>query len=337
MRTLIILCALCLAPHLALANVPVHSDTYWEAIKPEVQQATRKGALAKLIYRVVDDEGFPITNTVVSGTWRNNFPRKTWKETFLTDANGEFVAEGKVGGAFGFSVAKEGYYMSSTGLKFDWRPGVSPLVKEGKWQPYGERRSIVVKRKKNPVAMSSLHYTSIDVPATNVWLGVDMESFQWTQPYGNGKHDDMLLRFNYEMHDKYAVKWATMDVSFTNNPHAGFYVLPQDGYSEMKCPYYANTNAVFAQTHTFRHEFFNKYIDAIREGDCMVFRTRTRVDEAGNLVSAHYGKLYGLWEFSTAIRAKDVFFNTTPNDTNLEDLATFKESEQRYRRWYEHK
>ena len=59
----------------------------------------------------------------------------------------------------------------------------------------------------------------------------------------------------------------------------------------------------------------------------MIFRTRTHVDENGNLISAHYGKIYGLWEFSTMIRAKDIFFNPTPNDTNLEDMTTFKESE----------
>ena len=29
------------------------------------------------------------------------------------------------------------------------------------------------------------------------------------------------------------------------------------------------------------------------------------------------------------IRVRDMFFNTTPNDTNLEDMKTFKESELR--------
>ena len=254
-----------------------------------------------------------------------------WKINFVTDAKGEFIAKEKVGGRFGFYVKKAGYYLSSTGVDFHWREGVSPLVKGGMWQPYGEKRTLIVKRKKNPVEMRSLHYTPIAVPATNVWLGIDLESFQWTQPYGNGKHDDMLLRFNYEMHDKYAVQWATMDVSFTNNPYAGFYVLPQDAYSEFKSPYQANTNAVFSQTRTFRHEFFNKYINTIGEGDCMIFRTRTLVDDKGNLISAHYGKIYGLWEFSTMIRVKDIFFNPTPNDTNLEDMATYKESESRER------
>ncbi len=334
MRILIVTCIMMLAVKVTLASIPRHSITSYEAIKPEVQEAQRKGAKARLVYRIVDDEGAPITNQLVHYCWQNDYPRKRWSGDKETDGDGVVVIEDKVGSEVAVSVRKKGFYISWEKVKFDWRAGVSPMVKDGKWQPYGERRTLIVKRMKNPIEMVSLHYMSIAVPATNMWLGIDLESFQWTRPYGNGKHDDVLLRFNYEMHDKYAVKWATMDVSFTNNPHAGFYVMPQDAYSEMKCPYHANTNAVFLMAHTFRQEFFNKYIDAIREGDCMVFRTRTRVDENGDLVSAHYGKIYGLWEFSTAIRAKDVFFNTTPNDTNLEDLATFKESEQHYRRWY---
>ena len=318
-------------PLIALAVVPKHRAGYYETQKPEVQKAWRNGAKAKIIYRIVDDEGNPLANQRVGFSWQNDYPRKQWGGYATTDTNGIVVLQDKVGGQMTVGVCQEGYYGSGDRIVFRARDGISPLVKDNWWQPYGEERSLVVKRKKNPVAMASLHYTPIAVPATNLWLGIDLESFQWTQPYGNGKHEDMLLRFNYEKRDKYAVQWATMDVSFTNNQHAGYYVLPQDAYSEMKSPYHANTNAVFSQTHTFRQEFFNKYVDAISDGDCMVFRTRTRIDEDGNLISAHYGKIYGLWEFADMIRIRDIFFNTTPNDTNLEDMKTFKESE--LRKW----
>ncbi|MBQ3341615.1 MAG: hypothetical protein IJG84_06945 [Kiritimatiellae bacterium] len=326
----IILCitTACLS-YVALAFIPKHSPRYYEAQKPEVKHAQRHGAEAKVVYRVVDDEGSPLANQEVGYRWQNDYPRKTWGGCAITDTNGVVILQDKVGSQMTIGVRRKGYYGSGDRIQFFWREGISPLVKDGKWQPYGEQRTLAVKRKKSPVVMTSLHYTSIAVPMTNVWLGIDMESFQWTQPYGNGKHEDMLLRFNYEKHDRYAVQWATMDVSFTNNPYAGFYVLPQDSYSEMKSPYHADTNAVFSQTHTFRHEFFNKYIDAIREGDCMVFRTRTRIDETGNLISAHYGKIYGLWEFADMIRVRDMFFNMTPNDINLEDMKTYKESELR--------
>lgn len=311
----------CIA-HTVMAKVhefsPDFQAVYDAATTSEAQEATRKGALAKVIYKIVDDEGTPITNTLVYGTWRNDFPRKTWNETFTTDKNGEFVAEDKVGGAFGFYVKKDGYYMSSTGQNFHWRPGISPVVKDGKWQPYGEHKTLVVKRKKNPIQMSYVHTLLMDVPTTNVWLGVDLESFQWTSPYGNGKHNDVFLRFNYEMHDKYAEQWATMDVSFTNNPCAGFYLRRKDLDSQFNSTYHAETNVVFSQVDTYRMVFPGKYQYTLGKEDYMVFRTRTIVDDKGNLISAHYGKIYGPWKFGVGINVSDIYFNRTPNDTNLE-------------------
>lgn len=315
------------ASMIAIADIPKHSATYYEAIKPEVQEAVRKGAKAKIIYRVVDDVGTPITNATVYGQWQNDYPRKTWNETFVTDSNGEFVAKGKVGGRFGFYVDKEGCYLSSTGVDFHWREKVSPLVKDGKWQPYGENRTLVVKRKRNPVEAPTLLHTVINVPATNVWLGLDMETFRWVKPYGDGLHSDMLLRFNSDPINKYEVNWATMDVSFTNNPYAGFYVLPKDGFSEMKSVYHADTNMAFRTEITYSIGRLPKDDDLLDDGHYMVFRTRTTVDDDGKLVSAHYGKIYGRWGIWGGTKARMMFFNTTPNDTNLEDMATYKKAE----------
>ena len=178
--------------------------------------------------------------------------------------------------------------------------------------------NVILKEIRQPVSMSYIHAPSIVVPTTNMWLGVDLESFQWTSPYGNGKHNDMLLRFNYEMHDKYAEQWATMDVSFTNNPCAGFYLRKKDLDSQFKSTYHAETNLVFSQMDTYRMVFPGKYQYALGKEDYMVFRTRTIVDDKGNLISAHYGKIYGPWKFGVGINVSDIYFNPTPNDTNLE-------------------
>ena len=79
MKKIIVFAVASIAFSVALANIPKHSATYYEAITPEVQKAQRKGAKAKIIYRVVDDEDMPVTNTAVVGTWQNDYPRKTWK------------------------------------------------------------------------------------------------------------------------------------------------------------------------------------------------------------------------------------------------------------------
>lgn len=320
----------------AYADIPRHSATYYEAIKPEVQEAERKGAKAKIIYRIVDDEGASISNTTVCGQWQNDYPRKTWKETFVTDGNGEFVAKGKVGGRFGFYVKKDGYYLSSTGVEFHWREGVSPLVKDGKWQPYGENRTLVVKRKKNPVEMKWYNW-GIDgycAPATNVWVGLDLEVGQWCKPYGNGKHEDVKFRFSGTITDRST--WDTKtEVSFSSTPYAGFYLMSKDGYSDMKSCYsastsdvsYAEREFVFASSRGKGISPRDQTVNRLAEDKYIVFRTRCTVDEDGKLVSAHYGKICGeLWggKYKLMFRGNDngIYFNPTPNDTNLEDMET---------------
>lgn len=304
-----------------LAFVPKHSATYYEAIKPEVQRAQFKGAKAKVIFRVVDDEGSPITNTVVQGIWQNDYPRRTWEETFTTDTNGVFVAKETVGGRFACLVDKAGYYSSCDGIDFHWRIGVSPLVRDGKWQPYGECRTIILKRIKTPANMNLLQHVWFRAPVTNVWVGFDFERFAWTPPYGDGENDDMLVRFNYQAHNKYYTDWSKMDISFTNNIHAGFYELNKDVYSDMKNPYSVDTNQTFLATNSYGTIGTKENI--LGSGSCLVFRTRTKVDENGNLVSAHYGMIYGRWTTEFGMKAEAIFFNPRPNDINIEDIDEF--------------
>jgi len=313
----------------AMAFIPKHSPGYYEAQKPESRNAWYNGAKAKLIYHIVDDDGNPLANQPIGYRWQNDFPRKTWGGYALTDTNGTVVLQDRVGSLMTVGVEGKGYYGSGDEVVFYFREGVSPLVKDGKWQPYGEDRTLVVKRKKNPVFGSTLVHTVTDVPMTNIWLGLDMETYRWVRPYGDGSHPDVLLRFNSEPANKYEVNWATMEVSFTNNPCAGFYVLTKDNFSEMKSVYHADTNMAFRTGITYSIGQLPKDDNLLDDNHYMVFRTRTKIDEKGRLVSAHYGKIYGRWGIWDGMRARMMFFNTTPNDTNLEDMTTFKESESR--------
>ena len=340
MKNIALIVIVASSPLIAFAFVPKHSATYYEAIKPEVQEAQRKGAKAKIIYRVVDDDGTPLTNTTVYGQWQNDYPRKTWKETFVTDTNGVFVANEKVGGRFGFYVKKDGYYLSSTGVDFHWREGVSPLVKDGKWQPYGERRTLTVKRKKNPVEMN-WHGGVFRAPATNEWVGLDLEDGQWCKPYGGGKFEDVKVKFSGEVIDHFT--WDTVtEISFTNIPYAGYHEMSKDSFSDMKSCYAASTNdASYADrtmtfiSHGARGVPPNRQeTDKLAGDKYIVFRTRCVVDDEGRLVSAHYGKICGEMGgglLKLMFRGNDngIYFNPTPNDTNLEDMKTFKESELR--------
>ena len=43
------------------------------------------------------------------------------------------------------------------------------------------------------------------------------------------------------------------------------------------------------------------------------------MDRDGNLVSAHYGKIYGGWDYPRLLHFGGTLFNSNPNDPNLED------------------
>ena len=77
-----------------------------------------------------------------------------------------------------------------------------------------------------------------------------------------------------------------------------------------------------------------KAMDVTDAGEDIVLAAKiadaiSKIDKDGKLVSAHYGKIYGRWGVWGGTRAEMMFFNTTPNDTNLEDMKTYKESELR--------
>ena len=60
----------------------------------------------------------------------------------------------------------------------------------------------------------------------------------------------------------------------------------------------------------------------------VVFRTRTKVNDRGELVSAHYGRIDGKWKFHELhrMKIKGIYFNAVSNDTNLEDKCSYDEN-----------
>lgn len=318
---------------------PEFQAIYDEATRPEVQKALRKGAMAKIIYRIVDDEGGSVSNVSVNIEWQNDYPRKTWYDSLCSDERGYVEISEKVGGRMRAGFHKDGYYSSFDKIDFHWRKGVSPVLIDGKWQPYGENRTIVLKRIKNPIDLKVTDWGGniIRAPITNVWIGLDLENGQWCKPFGTGEHDDVLVRFSGVVIDKFT--WNTKtEISFTNVPYAGYYEMSKDGYSDMKSCYTASKDSAsyVSRTMTFISRGAwgippnQQTTDKLADDKYIVFRTRCIVDDNGNLVSAHYGKLMGEFNgggLALAFRCTNgdqcgIFFNTTHNDTNLEDMQT---------------
>ena len=328
-------CVVCVAAHTP------------ETIKGWAQDKSRvigetKGAKAKEILRIVDHEGIPVINARIYGSfWPGDNGKKYILIDGLTNTDGEFVAEGVSKWKLTYQVSKAGYYMSSGTIDYLASTN-SPAIVNGKWQPYGMTRNIILKKIKNPVPLVHSKSSHSKSPGLGEWYGYDIERRQWVRPFGDGVHPDMLIKISIDAKNEINDFKTVMEVSFTNNPYAGAYLMKKDEFSEMKSVYEADTNADYQSSFKFVHEKhpiikqtpFFKYSSGAQTTDTrlddssyIVFRTRTRVDDKGNLVSAHYGKLYGLWEFFGRIRAANVQFNPNSNDPNLEDIETAKYSQ----------
>lgn len=288
--------------------------------------ANAKGAKAKECLRVVDQDGAPVEGAKIwgglqTGSGYNDFiPIRG-----TTDTNGEYVIQGKCTSRIRCDITKDGYYRSEF-LMTDY--GHKHSVKDGKWQPYGKETVVVLRRIRHlgslavPVGEDGL-VGRWRIPVWNRWIGFDLERFDWLSPYGRGVSNDVQLRFGSEIKDQYFDFKFSMEVSFTNNPCAGAYICKKSKGSDLEWPEHADTNGVFVSEYRFSHESRldgAKVVNTLTDDSVLVFRTRTRVDEDGKLLSAHYGVISGRWSLgSETMRIDDACFNKNENDPCIED------------------
>lgn len=299
------------------------------AMDSAMEDAIRHGAMARICYRVVDDEGNPVSNAIAH-VWFSSYARHQDDADWfvLTDSNGQFIVEHRTNESLDCGFYKEEYYHSSDQILFRDRKDVHIKVKDGKWQPYGETRTVVLKRIRDPWSVKPFSGSQCHrkIPVFEQWLSFDMECSDWLPPYGNGLHDDVILRFKKTLSDKRYDFGFTMEACFTNNPHAGVYVRRNDEYSDLKTEYFANTNEAYQSNYIFSRENVNRKVTkrmGIEADSYLVFRTRTRVDENGKLLGAHYGKYCNGWLSD----AKEMHFgggcfNPVENDPNIEGDQT---------------
>ena len=90
-----------------------------EAVDASLKEAYFKGADAKIIYRVVDDEGIPVEGAAAHIWFRTTHPKLIIDDWIVhTDVNGVFVAKHKTNDRVSCGIDKEGYYHSSDRITF---------------------------------------------------------------------------------------------------------------------------------------------------------------------------------------------------------------------------
>ena len=286
--------------------------------------AARYGAKVKECLIVKDQNGRPVADAKVWGGLQTGDGYNDYIPIEgSTDTNGEFIVEGKCTNRLSLRITKIGYYKGEFIMSYH-DTTATPKVLDGKWQPFGTCRTIILKKQIGNWNLSvpdKKRHMSWQIPIYDKWLAYDLEKFDWCYPYGVGEHEDVLLFFT-----KYHKSWSefkfTMDVSFTNNLFAGAYLMKKDESSDFKTTYLADTNATFQSSfHYIRERTADRRRNFIclKQDDYLVFRTRTTVEE-GILNEAYYGVIQGIWAPDLeSMELEDGCFNPIPNDMNIED------------------
>ena len=277
--------------------------------------AISKGADTVIVLSIVDDGGVPVDGAEIKAifSFRGGFRHVQCE----TGADGNASIHGKTtGDEIVFTISKHGYYDSrmTSYLRF----GENRPVEDGKWQPWGESRKVILKKVKNPVALRQSDL-SLMVPDTNAWFEVDLECGDWVKPHGKGAVADCEVRVTWDGGSPYRCKFCKTDIRFTE-PFSGAYDVKNVEESDMPFPYEAQTNAVYRQIFEYYdRKDGQKLRESLRPNFSRVARVRCIVSENGELLKANYCGLRCI-EASPgdgkAILGLTSVFNPTPNDTN---------------------
>ena len=136
----------------------------------------------------------------------------------------------------------------------------------------------------------------------------------WVAPYGKGINADILFEAHLDQRPQNDADYR-LTVSFpkTGDGIQEFVVPDMEKGSDLRSPHEAPVSGYQSQWVQTRNRKPGQpetgNLDANRN---YIFRVRTALDQQGNVVSAHYGKIYGdFLQFR-------YYLNPTPNSRNIE-------------------
>jgi len=274
----------------------------------------------KATVKIVDEAGAPVDKATVKVGYYNK--NTSVEIEGISDTNGIFEAThttstlNYIEYGLALDVEKTGYYQTLSkcdlGLPYDL----------SKWNP---TIILVLKKIGKPIAMYSkwvnsephvFKKTGRPPIVFNRTVGYDMMAGDWVAPYGKGVNTDLSFteEFNKQSTADFNYK---LTVSFPK-PGDGiqeFTVPDVENGSDLRSPHEAPTNGYQAQLirENFRHPGQPGKSD-YDDNRKYFFRVRTALDVNGNVVSTHYGKIYGDPEQMNF----RYYLNPTPNSRNIE-------------------
>ncbi len=283
--------------------------------------AVTKGAGIWIQLSVIDDGGAPVADADVRATlsFHDGFRHVQGR----TDSLGNVSVRGMTtGDDIVLRIVKDGYYSSEYKTSY-LRFAENRAVEDGKWQPWGEKRTLVLRKILHPVQLKRF-YGFLDVPMTNEWIGLDLEIGDWIAPHGKGKTEDLQLNVSWDGLPKTKSRDCSVEVRVPGNLNAGYFsnkIIESEYASAIR----ANTNAIYTVS------AFN-WIERVKgvrmkensywKGRDFVVRLRSEANAEGLIVKANYCCVRRL-EVNPGAKGHPVLglrcvFNDKINDYNLE-------------------
>lgn len=261
----------------------------------------------KITLHILDESGSPLARANAGvGFFTHSTPTRI---DGVTDTNGIFVAthsDTPSDSAYplSFRIEKQGYYF--TWAQIDLGQGYDLA----KWN---QSVTLTLKKIGKPIAMYAKSINT-HVPAIDKPIGYDLMIGDWIAPYGKGSTSDFLFTGHFE-------KLADGESDFTltvSFPKLGdgiqeFLPTSADKSSGLLSPHEAPADGYQSKWVQTDNRKPGKPIETNRdENRDYIFRVRTVLDRDGNVVSTHYGKIYGdFMKFR-------YYLNPTPNSRNIE-------------------
>lgn len=250
----------------------------------------------KVTARVIDENGVPIQGAEAEVSFKfakaGGIGLDTKAVQGITDKDGLFTVTGQGMASISLFAKKDGYYMSGRGYEF------KSSILSIRWEPWNPTIEVVLKKKRNPVPMYMKGTNWIEVPAQETPVGYDLEKGDWVAPYGSGLTSDFIFAFmsNIKAYREYELK---MTLKFSNELDGiqGF-TANKNEQSLYKWPFEAPANGYRKELIKEIHKIPGTTQTNIDREANYIFRTRTKTDAQGNIITAWYGKVASEFELS---------------------------------------
>ena len=259
----------------------------------------------KATEQVIDESGHPVAGALATIGYYTNSQSVTVEK--ITGTNGLFEFQDTSPSEYAdysFEAKKDGYYSiwQQVNLQSPYDPA--------KWNI---EKTLVLKKVGNPIAM---YAKSVDEnpPTLGQPVGYDLMAGDWVCAGHKGVNADFIFQ-------KWAYRKSGADYEYKVKitfPKSGdgiqIYAAPEsEAGSGLRSPHEAPPDGYQPELNKERSAHPGQ--PAKNDSDphrIYFFRVRTALDHNGNVVSAHYGKIYGdFMQFS-------YYLNPTPNDRNIE-------------------